>query len=137
MPGPKSNLTPWKKGQSGNPKGRPPKKICIPDILATIGNQEHIDEKGNKTTKREAILNKTFALALKGEQWAIKFIADRTEGKPKETLALELGQEFEDDTPAPVPASVVTRKRKRKRKGKEDSCDSSPKTTPSTGDKSK
>jgi len=33
------NLKPFKKGTSGNPKGRPKKEACIPDILRAQGSK--------------------------------------------------------------------------------------------------
>ena len=49
----KDNLKPFKKGQSGNPKGRPKKSKCIPEILRKI-----TDEKDkNGVTKLNMILN--------------------------------------------------------------------------------
>ena len=71
----------WKKGQSGNLKGRPPKVKCIPDILKAIG-QEQVNREG--LTKLDAVMNKVFHFAVEGRPWAVQFIADRTEGKAKE-----------------------------------------------------
>ena len=72
----------WKKGQSGNPNGRPPKVKSIPDILRRIGDEEGtLDGK----TKLDVIMYKVFQYALEGKHWAVQFIADRTEGKPKES----------------------------------------------------
>ena len=73
---------PFKKGQSGNPNGRPPKVKSIPDILRRIGDEEGtLDGK----TKLDVIMYKVFQYALEGKHWAVQFIADRTEGKPKES----------------------------------------------------
>jgi hypothetical protein len=71
----------WKKGQSGNPNGRPPKVKSIPDILRKIGEEEGtLDGK----SKLDVIMYKVFQYALEGKPWAVQFIADRTEGKAKE-----------------------------------------------------
>ena len=73
---------PFKKGQSGNPNGRPPKVKSIPDILKKIGEEEGtLDGK----SKLDVIMYKVFQYALEGKPWAVQFIADRTEGKAKET----------------------------------------------------
>jgi len=77
------NLKPFKKGQSGNPNGRPPKVKCIPDILRKIGEEEGtLDGK----TKLDVIMYKVYQYALEGKPWAVQFIADRTEGKALERI---------------------------------------------------
>ena len=76
------NLKPFKKGQSGNPKGRPVKSKCIPEILRKI-----TAEKGNGgVTKLNLILNNVVNEAIKGDTWSIQFIADRMEGKPAQVI---------------------------------------------------
>ena len=72
---------PFEKGKSGNPSGRPKKKQCIPDILRKIGAEE-IETKGGRMTKIEALMHMVYKRAVEGDQWAVNFIADRTEGKP-------------------------------------------------------
>ena len=76
--------TAWKKGQSGNPNGRPKKGLAIADIL-----NASLDVVDGEKTKRELILDKVVALAIEGEQWAIHFIADRTEGRSVERIRKE------------------------------------------------
>ena len=75
----------FKPGQSGNPKGRPKKGSAIADILNEIG-----EEKTNigklEVTKKRAVLIKVYQKAMKGESWAVHFIADRTEGKAIERI---------------------------------------------------
>lgn len=66
-----------------NRKGRPPKELAIADILRAESLE--IDP-GTGKTKREAMAIKIFDLALIGERWACEFIADRTEGKPRQTI---------------------------------------------------
>ena len=69
----------WKEGTSGNPKGRPIKKLCIADILKDISSEEF----DSNSSKLEKVLRVVFNKALKGDMKAIEFIADRLEGKPK------------------------------------------------------
>ena len=72
----------WKPGESGNPNGRPPKIRTIPDILHKIGDEEGTVD--GSLTKLDVVLRKVFDYALEGKSWAVQFIADRTEGKPRE-----------------------------------------------------
>ena len=76
----------FKKGRSGNPKGRPKKGSAIADILNKIGDETIVIKDGKEMTKREALLRKVYERAFKGESWAVHFIADRTEGKPKQEI---------------------------------------------------
>ena len=40
--------------------------------------------KDGSKNKLEVVMSKVFGYALEGRAWAVQFIADRTEGKPKE-----------------------------------------------------
>jgi len=73
------NLKPFKKGQSGNPKGRPPKLPAIDEVLAKVLNEKT----SNGLTRAENILRK---MAIKGETdvRAAEMILDRAYGKPKQ-----------------------------------------------------
>lgn len=82
------------------PPGRPKKELYIPDILARIGAERLPAElKGTlpewvakSADKLEALMRATYLLALSGEAWAVQFVAERTEGKVKDTLHLEGGE---------------------------------------------
>ena len=76
---------PFKKGQSGNPNGRPPKVRSIPDILKKIGEEEGTLD---GESKLDVIMYKVFQYALEGKPWAVQFIADRTEGRPVQTIGI-------------------------------------------------
>ena len=81
----------FKPGQSGNPNGRPKGVKSIPDILRKIGEEDGtLDGK----SKLDVIMYMVFQYALEGKQWAVQFIADRTEGKAVER--------FRDETSEPI-----------------------------------
>ena len=67
--------TRWKPGQSGNPNGRPPKGDALTDIL-----RQKID--------KDIIADKLIEIALAdgGDLAALKYIYDRIDGRPKETI---------------------------------------------------
>lgn len=65
----------WVKGVSGNPKGRPPKEHSLTDALRRIVNK---DELGRQL----------WALAQTGDMAAIKYVYDRIDGQPKQSVDL-------------------------------------------------
>jgi hypothetical protein len=87
------NLIPAKKGEVRNPKGRPKKGSAIADILNDMGD-ELIEVNGVKITKRKAVMMKVYQLAVKGESWAVHFIADRTEGKAIDRIVTQSTDEL-------------------------------------------
>jgi|GEM_PF-5159702 len=72
----------FKKGVSGNPKGRPKKDRCIPDILKKITDEQIAGDE----SKLYQILNEVVNRALAGDNWCIQFIADRMEGRPSQVV---------------------------------------------------
>lgn len=95
----------WKKGQSGNPNGKPKGTIdsrsaTFAQLLEKIGAEGIQDDplvhdnlkrkfrSRKDLTKKEAAMRITYNLALKGIPWAVHYIADRTEGKPKEHVTI-------------------------------------------------
>jgi len=73
----------WKKGQSGNPKGRPPGRSyrnALDRNAARLSTEFGFDVE-------DKIAEQHLRLALSGNPWAIKEYADRTEGKPINPIA--------------------------------------------------
>lgn len=89
------------KGQSGNPNGRPRGTQSIPDMLKRIGEEDVPDALNEKVqelfgkadigeiTMLEAVMRTTMMYAIQGKSWAVQFLADRLEGKPRQTIELE------------------------------------------------
>ena len=87
MSGGVENLSPWKPGQSGNPGGRP-KNRPISDELERLLAQEAPNSSGKTwaVVIAEALLRK----ARKGDARAIAELANRVEGKPHQSLAVDV-----------------------------------------------
>jgi hypothetical protein len=81
----KKPTTVWVKGQSGNPKGRPPKGQAFADLL-----HELLEEDRNGKTTRRVICEKVVEHAVKGDMHAIQWVVDRTDGKLKDEHTGEL-----------------------------------------------
>jgi len=77
------NLKPFKKGQSGNPKGRPKKLPHLEELLADILGE---DKEG--ITAAEAILRALRAKATKGDIRAAEVLLERAYGKAKQGIEL-------------------------------------------------
>ncbi len=82
----RNNLRPWKKGQSGNPNGRPPKPSSIISIL----KEELRKPSGLKEGEswEQAIVRLWLAMVGDGDMKALKELLDRIYGKPAESLQL-------------------------------------------------
>ena len=68
----------FKKGQTGNPNGRPRIPIELKDAMARLPDADYV-----------AIVEKLAALAKKGNTRAIELILDRWAGKPHQNLTVE------------------------------------------------
>lgn len=70
------NLKPFKKGQSGNPKGRPPLRD-IKEVLKDLLSQEK-----NNTQLIDGLMSVVVNKALKGDLKAVDMLLSYTYGKP-------------------------------------------------------
>ena len=74
----------WKKGQSGNPNGRPRTGRAFAEALRAVG------EEGDNL---EAVARKVWELAKAGDMRAIGMLANRLDGKPHK------GEEYHKELP--------------------------------------
>jgi hypothetical protein len=79
------DAVPFKKGQSGNPKGRPK----LPDLKAAIAKV--LAEEKDGMDALEAILKAQRAKAAKGDTRAAEFLMDRGYGKAQQFMDLTTG----------------------------------------------
>ena len=80
-PNPIPNSKPFKKGESGNPNGRPKKLPELDKLLADV-----LGEEKDGITAAEAILKALRAKASKGDIRAAEVLLDRAYGKAKQTI---------------------------------------------------
>jgi hypothetical protein len=71
----------WKKGESGNPNGRPRKLPELDKLLADV-----LGEEKDGITAGEVILKAIRAKAAKGDVRAAELLLDRAYGKPKQSI---------------------------------------------------
>ena len=84
---------PLSKGQTNNRNGRPKKNGSLTEYLAVYGNRKIEDphSKYNGKKRRDVLADILWKLALEGKDLpAIKYIFDRIDGKPIETLRAEI-----------------------------------------------
>ena len=75
----------WKKGESGNPNGRPKKEFALNDHIRSFANLEGKDKK----TMLEKVVETVYGEALAGNMTAVSFLADRILGKPQQSVSLK------------------------------------------------
>jgi len=76
----------FKKGTSGNPKGRPPKEFALNEHIREIANQPMGK---TKKTMLESVVNTVYQEALSGNMTAVNFLADRILGKPSQSIGIK------------------------------------------------
>ena len=83
MSGGRGKIEPrWKKGETGNPNGRPRKLPELSVLLADVLGEQ--TKEG--LTAAEDILRAMYARARKGDTRAAELLLDRAYGKPKQSI---------------------------------------------------
>jgi hypothetical protein len=82
--------TRWKKGTSGNPRGRPKAPDCLTSLLRKEVVKLCPADKQNRTWA-ELVMLATLQLAMKGNQTALKEVWERLDGKIPQTSKMHLG----------------------------------------------
>src|SRR5207245_7462520 len=72
--------TRWKKGASGNPRGRPKKQDCLSQLLREE-IQKICPADREKRTWKQLIVLATLQLAMKGSRTELKEVWERVDGK--------------------------------------------------------
>jgi len=85
------NLSPWKPGQSGNPGGRPKKRSISEELERLLA--EDAPNSGGKLWA-EVIADALLRKARRGDVRAIAELANRVEGKPCQSLAVDVNANF-------------------------------------------
>ena len=81
-------MKPFKKGQSGNPKGRPRKLPELDKLLEDV-----LGEEKNGLTAAEAILQKLRQQAASGNIRAAEVLLDRAYGKARQDVDLKVSSD--------------------------------------------
>ena len=66
-------------------------------MLSEIGEEtttQVIEGKEVKILKRKLLMSNTYARAIKGESWAVQFVADRLEGKARQIMEIDIDQKI-------------------------------------------
>ena len=80
----------WKKGTSGNPRGRPKKQDCLTHLLREEIQKISPADREKRTWKL-LIVRATLQLAMKGNATALKEVWERLDGKVLQSEKLQLG----------------------------------------------
>lgn len=82
--------TRFKPGQSGNPKGRPKSALYSDALRRKLSEVDETDE--HKRTYAEILAEQAIIKAKSGDIQALNHVADRAEGKPRQSVTLSLEQ---------------------------------------------
>jgi hypothetical protein len=102
----------FKKGQSGNPKGRPKKGDAITDIIRSTLDQvrEVRDEETGRTRKRtlkQLLVNTLIRLGVVDKDLdAIKYLIDRCDGRPSQRVEIDADDEVSDGEIAEIASHI-------------------------------
>jgi len=83
--------------QNINRKGRPRKAECLTDILKAQGDLEDVDANGKRISRKQAIAQKLWSMAMSGDVTALKYLYDRVDGKPTQSILADVSNRNEVD----------------------------------------
>ncbi len=81
--------TQFKRGNNANPNGRPKKGTAITDVLRKYADLKVTDLSGDSMTRKEALAKTLWGAALEGDLVAVKYVYDRIDGKPRESVDID------------------------------------------------
>lgn len=93
--------TAFKPGQSGNPRGRPPKGYALADLL---------NDELDRLDQRKKVVRTLITAAVNGDMQAVKIIFDRIDGKARETIDLNATAANPDATRMIIEAALAESK---------------------------
>ena len=79
---------PWKKGESGNPNGRPRKNRALSDLLRTVGGKK---PDGKDQPNKRLLAETLWTMAVGGDVAAARLIYEYVDGKPPQRVQHEGG----------------------------------------------
>ncbi len=85
-----AGLKPFKPGQSGNPKGRPKSALYSDALRQKLAEVDPDDAKGR--TGAQILAEQAYIKAKGGDLRALGHVADRVEGKARQTITLNVEQ---------------------------------------------
>lgn len=104
----------WQSGQSGNPAGKPKQEQCLSQLLRKFGDKKIATNDPKKKIKyKEALIQKMWHLALKGDSVIAKEIINRIDGPVRninENHNFNDGEEIENDALAFIRSDLLRTK---------------------------
>lgn len=76
--------------QNINREGRPKKGETLTDALREYAEQKDVEYNKNKISRKQALSQKLWQMALNGDLQAMKYIYDRIDGTPRQTVLNQL-----------------------------------------------
>ena len=80
--------TRFKKGQSGNPSGRPPGALSLKTLIRQVWDEEIVDDKGNRVIRGLLAIKAMADKAEAGDVQAFRALCERLEGLPGQKIDL-------------------------------------------------